>query len=72
MMPGFDGGPLPAVSWTKAAVPPEAQTLFSVWGSAHDDVWALGIFTKLRFNGTTWSGSNDVWAVGSMAIIHHP
>lgn len=59
------------------------NTLRGLWGSAPNDVWAVGDSTGLHWNGTAWSsvsgvagngvwgsGANDVWAVAANQIVH--
>jgi len=57
--------------------------VYGVWGSEASDVWAVGAYNMLHWNGSTWtsvpsgtgsylygvwgSGASDVWAVGFAA-----
>ncbi len=64
---------------------PQGLQLSSTWGSAPDDLWAVG-YSLLHWDGATWrvdatcrvsmnsawgSGSSDVWAVGEGGAIVH-
>src|ERR687887_2323503 len=44
--------------WSWSNPLPQGNTLNSVWGSARDDVWAVGHFgTILHWDGSAWSAS---------------
>src|SRR5919198_4792663 len=46
--------------WSWSNPLPQGNTLNSVWGSARDDVWAVGLFgTILHWDGTAWSASSS-------------
>ena len=33
-----------------------SETLYTIWGSGKDDIWALGeVGTALRYDGTRWN-----------------
>ena len=65
----------------------ESASLQALWGSAPDDVWAVGM-AILHYDGTAWSdatpemdlewlraiwggGADDIWAVGNRGAIVH-
>jgi len=74
----FDGA-----FWSAQASSTTAD-LYALWGSAPDDIWAVGDQTILHFNGTAWlnfarapvgvmravwgSAPNAVWAVGNEGL----
>jgi hypothetical protein len=60
--------------------------LSAVWGSASNNVWAVGEYASLQWNGTAWlrsdparsdlypawgSAANDIWAVGEDGLVVH-
>jgi hypothetical protein len=61
-------------------------SLSAVWGSASNNVWAVGYYASLHWNGTAWlrsdparsdlfaargSAANDIWAVGAYGLVVH-
>lgn len=56
-----DAGPSPEVQWDHAFQIAEAGSVSSVWGSAPDNVYAVGggpLGTVVRFDGTQWKMQN--------------
>jgi hypothetical protein len=63
---------------------PSGQDVQSIWGSGPNDVWFVGAYGTMHWDGATWTGSpgltglqgvhgtsaTDVWAVGGANIEH--
>lgn len=79
------GTPLTAPTWVAENPLPTGEDLVSVWGSGPADVLAVGEYSIIHWNGSTWtavpgvtsdlravwgSGPNDVWAAGNEDILH--
>ena len=73
------------VAWSTVSIL-SMPSLLAVWGSASNNVWAVGGGVSLRWNGTTWlrsdparvdlyaawgNAANDLWAVGAHGIVVH-
>jgi hypothetical protein len=61
-------------------------SLSAVWGSASNNIWAVGGYASLHWNGSAWlrsdppvsnlyaawgSAANDIWAVGAYGMVVH-
>ena len=72
------------VAWSTVSIQ-SMPSLLAVWGSASNNVWAVG-GGSLHWNGTTWlrsdpavsnlyaawgSAANDIWAVGKSGLVVH-
>ena len=73
------------VAWSAISIP-SMPSLLAVWGSASNNVWAVGSGASLHWNGTAWlrsdpgvgnlyaawgTAANDIWAVGAYGHMVH-
>ncbi|MBX3263735.1 MAG: hypothetical protein KIS78_27325 [Labilithrix sp.] len=72
-----DGASESEYRWVRTPIPTSGTALFDVWGSASDDVWAVGARgTVLHWNGKAWQVSptgvddtfNAVWGTGASNV----
>lgn len=74
--PGVSSSPLPVYGWTKMTSP-GSQALYGVWGSASNNVYAVGNAGSLyRYNGSQWfvdsqglqGDLKDIWGTSASNI----
>jgi hypothetical protein len=75
------------MSWTTVSPTPATEQLDAIWGSAADDVWAVGFGGRaVHWDGMNWTSfsagnqrltsifgfsATDIWAVGNSGTIEH-